>query len=97
MKKPAKNTSPDWTEMYRLELGINPSDRHQLLTAVGSVANVDFGGKNSTLGYQPCDDLQTPKLPKKHMCDRTLVVIDVVLPCADPLPRRARCERRRWG
>jgi hypothetical protein len=25
MKKPAKNTSPDWTEMYRLELGIDPS------------------------------------------------------------------------
>jgi hypothetical protein len=24
----------DWTEMYRLELGIDPSDRHQLLTAV---------------------------------------------------------------
>ena len=46
MKKPAKNTSPDWTEMYRLELGINPSDRHQLLTAVGSVAKFDFGGKS---------------------------------------------------
>jgi hypothetical protein len=24
----------DWTEMYRLELGIDPSDRHELLTAV---------------------------------------------------------------
>jgi hypothetical protein len=24
----------DWPEMYRLELGIDPSDRHQLLTAV---------------------------------------------------------------
>jgi hypothetical protein len=34
MKKPAKHTSPDWTEMYRLELGIDPTDRHQLLTAV---------------------------------------------------------------
>jgi hypothetical protein len=34
MKKPAKHTAPDWTEMYRLELGIDPSDRHQLLTAV---------------------------------------------------------------
>ena len=34
MKKPAKHTSPDWTEMYRLELGIDPSDRHQLLNAV---------------------------------------------------------------
>ena len=34
MKEPTKNTSPDWTEMYRLELGIDPSDRHQLLTAV---------------------------------------------------------------
>ena len=34
MEKPAKHTSPDWTEMYRLELGIDPSDRHQLLTAV---------------------------------------------------------------
>lgn len=34
MKKPAKNTSPDWTELYRLELGIDPNDRHQLLNAV---------------------------------------------------------------
>jgi hypothetical protein len=34
MKKPPKHTSPDWTEMYRLELGIDPSDKHQLLTAV---------------------------------------------------------------
>jgi hypothetical protein len=34
MKKPAQHTSPDWTEMYRLELGIDPSDRHQLLNAV---------------------------------------------------------------
>ena len=34
MKKPAKHTSPDWTEMYRLELGIDPSDQHQLLNAV---------------------------------------------------------------
>jgi hypothetical protein len=24
----------DWTEMYRLELGIDPSDKHQLLNAV---------------------------------------------------------------
>jgi hypothetical protein len=31
---PAKHTSPNWTEMYRLELGIDPSDRHQLLTTV---------------------------------------------------------------
>ena len=34
MKKPAQHTSPDWTEMYRLELGIDPSDQHQLLNAV---------------------------------------------------------------
>jgi hypothetical protein len=34
MEKPAKHTSPDWTEMYRLELGIDPSDKHQLMTAV---------------------------------------------------------------
>jgi hypothetical protein len=34
MKKLAKHTSPDWTEMYRFELGIDPSDRHQLLNAV---------------------------------------------------------------
>jgi len=34
MKKPTKHTSPDWTEMYRLELGIDPSDRHQILNAV---------------------------------------------------------------
>ena len=34
MEKPAKNTPPDWTEIYRLELGIDPSDKHQLLTAV---------------------------------------------------------------
>jgi hypothetical protein len=34
MKKPAKHTPPDWTEMYRFELGIDPSDRHQLLNAV---------------------------------------------------------------
>jgi hypothetical protein len=34
MKKPAKNTSLDWAEMYRLELGIDPNDRHQLLNAV---------------------------------------------------------------
>jgi hypothetical protein len=34
MKKPAKHTAPDWTEMYRLERGIDPSDRHQLLNAV---------------------------------------------------------------
>jgi hypothetical protein len=34
VEEPAKYTSPDWTEMYRLELGIDPSDRHQLLTAV---------------------------------------------------------------
>jgi hypothetical protein len=34
MKEPAKQTPPDWTEMYRLELGIDPSDRHQLLNAV---------------------------------------------------------------
>ena len=34
MKKPAKHTSPDWTEMYRLELGIDPNDQHQLLNAV---------------------------------------------------------------
>jgi hypothetical protein len=34
MKKPAKHTSPDWTEMSWLELGINPSDQHQLLNAV---------------------------------------------------------------
>ena len=34
MKKPAKHTSPDWTEMYRFELGIDPSDRHQILNAV---------------------------------------------------------------
>jgi hypothetical protein len=34
MKKPAKHASPDWTELYRLELGIDPSDRHQLLNAV---------------------------------------------------------------
>ena len=24
----------DWTEIYRLELGIDPTDQHQLLTAV---------------------------------------------------------------
>jgi hypothetical protein len=34
VEKPAKNTPPDWTEMYRLELGIDPSDQHQLLNAV---------------------------------------------------------------
>lgn len=34
VEKPSENISPDWTEMYRLELGIDPSDRHQLLTAV---------------------------------------------------------------
>jgi hypothetical protein len=34
MKKPAKHTAPDWTERYRLELGIDPRDRHQLLNAV---------------------------------------------------------------
>ena len=34
MEGPAKHMSPNWTEMYRLELGIDPSDRHQLLTAV---------------------------------------------------------------
>jgi hypothetical protein len=34
VEEPAKHTSPDWPEMYRLELGIDPSDRHQLLTAV---------------------------------------------------------------
>jgi hypothetical protein len=34
VERPAKHMSPDWIEMYRLELGIDPSDRHQLLTAV---------------------------------------------------------------
>jgi hypothetical protein len=34
MKEPAKNTSLDLAEMYRLELGIDPNDRHQLLNAV---------------------------------------------------------------
>jgi hypothetical protein len=34
VEKPTKNTPPDWTEMYRLELSIDPSNRHQLLTAV---------------------------------------------------------------
>ena len=34
VEKPAKHTSSDWTEMYRLELGIEPTDRHQLLSAV---------------------------------------------------------------
>jgi hypothetical protein len=34
MKEPAKNTSLDWAEIYRLELGIDPNDRHQLLNAV---------------------------------------------------------------
>ena len=34
MKKPADHTSPDWTKMYRLKLGIDPNDRHQLLNAV---------------------------------------------------------------
>jgi hypothetical protein len=34
VEEPAKYTSPDWTKMYRLELGVDPSDRHQLLTAV---------------------------------------------------------------
>jgi hypothetical protein len=34
VEKPAKPTSPEWTEMYRLELGIDPSDQHQLFTAV---------------------------------------------------------------
>jgi hypothetical protein len=34
VEKPAEHMSPDWTEMYRLELGIDPSDQHQLLTAV---------------------------------------------------------------
>jgi hypothetical protein len=34
VEDPAKHTPPDWAEMYRLELGIDPSDQHQLLTAV---------------------------------------------------------------
>jgi len=34
MKQPAKHPAPDWTERYRLELGIDPRDRHQLLNAV---------------------------------------------------------------
>jgi hypothetical protein len=68
-----------------------------LSVLLGCCRKCRFWGKNPTLGDQPCNDLQTPQLPKKHMCDSTLVVIDAVLPCADPLQRRARCERRRWG
>jgi hypothetical protein len=35
---------PDWTEMYRLELGIEPSDRQQLLTAVSRDMTAAYHG-----------------------------------------------------
>jgi hypothetical protein len=67
------------------------------LVLLGCCRTCRLWGKHPTLGYQPCNDLQTPQLPNKPMCDSTLAVIDAVRPCVDPLPRRARCERRRWG
>jgi hypothetical protein len=34
VEEPDKYMPPDWAEMYRLELGVDPSDQHRLLTAV---------------------------------------------------------------
>ena len=45
----------DWTEMYRFDLGIDPSDQHQLLNAVtkdiAAVVNGDRAARRRVAAY----------------------------------------------
>ena len=51
VKKRRENTTSDWTEMYRLELGIDPSNsnRQQLLTAVSKDMAAAYHGDNTAM------------------------------------------------
>jgi RNA-directed DNA polymerase len=54
------------------------SDRHASQEALirllnpGFCRKFQFSGQNPKIGYQKFNDLQTPKLSKKQICDRTL-------------------------
>jgi hypothetical protein len=38
------------------------------------LSQISILGQNPKIGYQKFNDLQTPKLSKKHICDRTLSI-----------------------
>jgi hypothetical protein len=50
-----KHTAPDWTELYRLELGVDPHDRQQLFTAVSkdmtAASHGDIAAKRRVSAY----------------------------------------------
>jgi hypothetical protein len=57
-------------------IDLTPSDVAGFIDALqefqGFCRKVRFLGQNPTIGYQKFNDLQTAKLSKKQLCDRTL-------------------------
>src|SRR5215471_6044897 len=82
LRVPTQPRAPELASDLRSSLAMHVLDHGRLLAADDPSTSPDAAnallpmsvGQNLKIGYQEFNDLQTPKLSKKQLCDRTIAI-----------------------